>query len=67
MLGYQILIRVAVLACAPDVVVEQDLTRGRRRPDTTMMTEPICEDALRELILDYPLNTKIIVRDGGFQ
>lgn len=68
-LGYfcsdiRFLIRVVCSLVPSDTVVEQDLTEvvdaGYYDVD-----EPICEDALRELILDYPLNTKIIIVTEG--
>ena len=57
-------IRVACSLVPPDAVVEQDLTEvidaGYYETD-----EPICENALRDLTADYPLNTKIIIVTEG--
>lgn len=58
------LIRVACSLVPQDAVVEQDLTEvvdaGYYDAD-----EPVCENALRELTADYPLNTKIIIVTEG--
>lgn len=58
------LIRVACSLVPPDAVVEQDLTEvvnaGYYQPD-----EPICENALRTLTEDYPVNAKIIILTEG--
>lgn len=58
------LIRVACSIVLSDAIVEQDLTEvvnaGYCQPD-----EPICEDALRSLIDNYPINTKIIIVTEG--
>ena len=58
------LIRVACSLVPPDTEIEQDLTEvvnaGYYQPD-----EPICENALRTLTEDYPVNAKIIILTEG--